>query len=226
MKVNTREPPDNGGSSRGESSGPSLPGPQAVAVLASLQESREAWPTGGVTPGEGEATVASAADMMQVDGETSWTGEEEQEDRPEQESGMAWTEVVKSGRREKKKAEVQNVRRRVGMKCSKDRRGILGAEQGAVGGRPEVTPGRREFALRHPKLMISSINLSKDGKTGQRPRVEDHVNIMRQAGLNLDEVRGKVGKSGYLEVALEPGSTSAVGALREVSKKVDSRYTI
>ena len=116
--------------------------------------------------------------------------------------------------------------RRVCMKCSKDRRGLMGPEQGAVVGTQGVAPGRRENAIRHPKLLILSINLTKDGKTGQRPRWEDHVNIMRQAGLNLDEVRGKVGKNGYLEVALEPGSTSAVGALRELSKEVDTRYTI
>ena len=46
---------------------------------------------------------------------------------------------------------------------------------------------------------------------------------MKQAGLNLAEVRGKVGKSGYLEVALQPLAASKAGALREVSKIVDSR---
>ena len=74
--------------------------------------------------------------------------------------------------------------------------------------------------------MILSINLIKDGKPGQKPRLEDHTKIMRQAGLNLDEVRGKVGKNGYLEVALDHGAASASRALREGSKEVDTRYTI
>ena len=315
------EPPYKGGSGSEEGGGPGLPGSQAAAVQASLQERREAQPAGGHTPGEGEATAVAAADIMQlardgglrftegqregpggghVDAEkraggtgvlstTPWAEECEQgEDRREAEP--AWTEVVKNGRHKKNKTGMQNeqgqgveeeelteeynqnsrldmdrslarlreerqrtstphkrvgdsrqgdwtckdvkcawqnfARRRVCMKCSKDRRGLMGPEQGAAGGTQGVAPGRRENAIRHPKLLILSINLTKDGKTGQRPRWEDHVNIMRQAGLNLDKVRGKVGKNGYLEVALEPGSTSAVGALREVSKEVDTRYTI
>ena len=39
-------------------------------------------------------------------------------------------------------------------------------------------------------------------------------------GTKKCKVRGKMGKNGYLEVALEPTSASASGALREVSKKV------
>ena len=118
-------------------------------------------------------------------------------------------------------------RRDVCLKCKKDRQGVLrlGAsqEQGALLGKNQA---RREYSLRHPKMMILSINLIKDGKPGQKPRTEDHIVIMRQAGLNLDEVRGKVGKNGYLEVALEHGAESGVRALREGSKEVDSRYTI
>ena len=49
---------------------------------------------------------------------------------------------------------------------------------------------------------------------------------MQKARLNMDKVRGKVVKNVYLEIALEPNSTSAAGALREVSKNVDARYTI
>ena len=90
----------------------------------------------------------------------------------------------------------------------------------------DATSDRREVGRRHPKLMILSINLMIGGKTGQRPRLEDHVNIMKQAGLRLNEVRGKVAKSGYLEVALEPGAASAAGAIREGSKYVDTRNTI
>ena len=61
------EPPDKGGLDRQEGAGPGLPGFLAAAVQASLQESREAHPTGGHTPGEGGATVAAAASIMQVD---------------------------------------------------------------------------------------------------------------------------------------------------------------
>ena len=49
---------------------------------------------------------------------------------------------------------------------------------------------------------------------------------MKQAGLKLSDVRGKVAKIGYLEVALEPGATCAAGAIREGSKYVDTRTTI
>ena len=114
--------------------------------------------------------------------------------------------------------------RQVCMKCKNERKGIIGKEQEGV--KQGVSSGRMEYAMRHPKVTILSINLTKDGKTGQRPKGEDHIIIMRQTGLNLDEVRGKVGKNGYLEVAREPGSASAVGALREVRKKVDARYTV
>ena len=109
------------------------------------------------------------------------------------------------------------------MRCRKDRKGVLGKEQEAFGEKRHL---RRDYAVRHPNLMILTINLIKDGKPGQKPREEDHINIMRQAGLNLDEVRGKVAKNGYLEVALDQGAASAISALREGSKKVDSRYTI
>ena len=49
-----------------EGAGPGLPGSLAAAVQASQQESREAQPTGDPTPGEGEATAAAVAGMMQV----------------------------------------------------------------------------------------------------------------------------------------------------------------
>ena len=44
--------------------------------------------------------------------------------------------------------------------------------------------------------------------------------------MNLAEVKGKDGKPGYLEVALEPGAASAAGALCEVSKIVNDKTTI
>ena len=85
---------------------------------------------------------------------------------------------------------------------------------------PGVNLDKKEMARRHPKLMIFSINLLIGGKTGQRPRQEDHVNIMKQAGLIMNEVRGKVAKNGYLKVALAPGAPSAAGAIREGSKYI------
>ena len=85
---------------------------------------------------------------------------------------------------------------------------------------------RGEASRRHPKVLVLTINLLIEDKTNKRPRLEDHYIIMKQAGLNLAKVKGKVGKIGYLEVALEPGAASAAGALREVSKIVDDRITI
>ena len=277
-----------------EGRGPGLPGSLAAAVQASQQESREARPPGGPTPGEGEATAAAVAGMIQVAGSEGLPrveGRSLEEHQEEAEGSLqegqnlnseAWTEVVKRGRKQEVQQEGQEedqeflteggeeelnrslarlregrrktstplrkvleVRdgdwrckdekcaytnfawRQVCMRCQKDRQGVLGLEpsreQGASRGNTQV---RRDNALRHPNLIILSINLIKDGKSGQKPRMEDHVNIMRQAGLNLDEVRGKVGKNGYLEVALEHGAESAVRALREASKEVDNRYTI
>ena len=95
-----------------------------------------------------------------------------------------------------------------------------------AGGTEGVAQNRRELARRHPKLIILAINLVIGGKAGQRPRLEDHIKIMKQSGLNLGEVRGKVAKNGYLEVALEPGVACAAEALREGSKYVDERNTI
>ena len=85
---------------------------------------------------------------------------------------------------------------------------------------------RGETSRRHPKVLVLTINLLIDNKTSLKPQIEDHYSIMKQAGLNLAEVRGKMGKNGYLEVALDPGASSAAGALREVSKIVDDRITI
>ena len=108
----------------------------------------------------------------------------------------------------------------------KNKQGVRTAAHQTPGAPVDATSDRREVGRRHPKLMILSINLMIGGKTGQRPGLEDHVNIMKQAGLRLNEVRGKVAKSGYLEVALEPGAASAAGAIREGSKYVDTRNTI
>ena len=75
-------------------------------------------------------------------------------------------------------------------------------------------------------MLVLTINLLIEDKPNRRPQLEENYVIMKQAGLNLAEVMGKVGKNGYLEVALQPGAASAAGALREVSKIVDSRITI
>ena len=85
---------------------------------------------------------------------------------------------------------------------------------------------QREPIRRPPRMIILTINVTVDGKSRSRPPVSDHHDILRQAGLTLNEVIGKVGKPGYLEVALIPGSTSAAKALREGHKQVNDRITI
>ena len=123
------------------------------------------------------------------------------------------------------------------MKCFKNPQGMktLQQAQRGSGGAPAVESAlertrrigeRGETSRRHPKVLVLTINLLIDNKTSLKPQMEDHYNIMKQAGLNLAEVRGKMGKNGYLEVALDPGASSAAGALREVSKIVDDRITI
>ena len=121
------------------------------------------------------------------------------------------------------------------MKCLKNPQGLKTLAKGGSGGTPEVESAlerarrigeRGETARRHPKVLVLTINLLIDDKPNRRPQLEDHYVIMKQAGLNLAEVKGKVGKNGYLEVALQPGAASAAGALREVSKIVDNRITI
>ena len=66
------------------------------------------------------------------------------------------------------------------MRCRKVRQGVDQGLQGALQEKIHLT---RDYAVRHPKLMILSINLIKDGKPGQKPRLEDHIHMMRQAGL-------------------------------------------
>ena len=118
------------------------------------------------------------------------------------------------------------------MKCQKNPQGhkILaqGGSEGATVMDSALERARRlgergETSRRHPKVLVLTINLLIEEKSNRRPQLEDHYIIMKQAGLNLAEVRGKVGKSGYLEVALQPLAASKAGALREVSKIVDSR---
>ena len=121
------------------------------------------------------------------------------------------------------------------MKCVKNPQGLKTLAKGGSGGTPEVESAlerarrigeRGETARRHPKVLVLTINLLIDDKPNRRPQLEDHYVIMKQAGLNLAEVKGKVAKNGYLEVALQPGAASAAGALHEVSKIVDNRITI
>ena len=122
------------------------------------------------------------------------------------------------------------------MKCLKNPQGqkALGS-QGASGGTPDMESAlerarrigeRSETSRKHPKVLVLTINLLIENKTNVKPQLDDHYCIMKQAGLNLGEVKGKVGKAGYLEVALEPGAASAAGALREVSKIVNDKITI
>ena len=122
------------------------------------------------------------------------------------------------------------------MKCQKTPQGqkALGA-QGASGGAPVIELARDrarrigemgETSRRHPKVLVLTINLLIENKTNMKPQLEDHYSIMKQVGLNLAEVRGKVGKTGYLEVALVPGAASAASSLREVSKIVNDKITI
>ena len=86
--------------------------------------------------------------------------------------------------------------------------------------------GQREPIRRPPRMIILTINVSVGGKTRTRPQASDHLSIIRQAGLKLDEVTGKVAKPGYLEVSLIPKSPSVAKALREGPKKVDDKITI
>ena len=120
------------------------------------------------------------------------------------------------------------------MKCRKNPQGLGSGLQEDSGGAPVESALERarrigergETARRHPKVLVLTINLLIDDKPNRRPQLEDHYVIMKQAGLNLAEVKGKVGKNGYLEVALQPRAASAAVALREVSKIVDNRITI
>ena len=125
--------------------------------------------------------------------------------------------------------------RKVCMKCLNNSQGLKTPAQDGSEGAPVVESAlertrrigeRGEASRRHQKVLVLTINLLIEDKKNRRPPVEDHYNILKQAGLNLAEVKGKVGKHGYLEVALLPGAASAAGALREVSKIVDERITI
>ena len=122
------------------------------------------------------------------------------------------------------------------MKCQKNPQGqeALG-EQGASRGAPVTESAlerarrigeRGETSRKHPKVLVLTINLLIENKTNMKPQLDDHYSIMKQAGLSLAEVKGKVGKNGYLEVALQPGAASAAGALWEVSKIVNDKITI
>ena len=122
------------------------------------------------------------------------------------------------------------------MKCQKNPQGQKNLGQQGSSGEAGVRESalertrrigeRGETSRKHPKVLVLTINLLIEDKTNLKPQTEDHYSIMKQAGLNLAEVKGKVGKSGYLEVAMEPGAVSAAGALREVSKIVNDKITI
>ena len=79
---------------------------------------------------------------------------------------------------------------------------------------------------RAPKMVIVTINVAIDNKTRIRPEAMEHYNIIRQAGLDKDEVKGVLAKPGYLEVAMVPGAVSVAGALRESTKQVNNKIMI
>ena len=78
---------------------------------------------------------------------------------------------------------------------------------------------------RQPRMILLTVNITIDGKTQVKPAARDHYDIIRQTGLDKEEVKGVVAKPGYLEVAL-PGAVSVAGALRETSKEVNSKIVI
>lgn len=111
-----------------------------------------------------------------------------------------------------------------GLRNSGDGRGRLGLS-------PTDRLRRRVEEERGPmrrqsRLIILTINVSVGGKTQVRPVAGEHYDIIRQAGLDIEEVRGVVAKPGYLEVAMVPGAVSVVGALRESTKQVNSKMMI
>ena len=126
------------------------------------------------------------------------------------------------------------------FKCGKDKEGKKDprleaqredARVGSLGQSPRERfkkrfEEQREPIRRPPRMIIITINVMIGGKTRTRPQTADHYTIIRQAGLNIDEVTGKVAKPGYLEVSLIPGSASAAKALREVHKQVNEKITI
>ena len=76
------------------------------------------------------------------------------------------------------------------------------------------------------KMMILTVNLVIDGKAKVWPKNSEVGDIMKQAGLKLNEVQGLGSYAGYLEVAMLPGAASGVLAQRETPKAVNERIMI
>ena len=123
------------------------------------------------------------------------------------------------------------------MRCRRDKKGEMAPVQEAQEGvrRETWTPGARyrerteergQLILRQPKLSVVVVNVTIEGKDNIKLQEEDHYEVMKQAGLNVGEVRGKFAKPGYLEVGMITGATSIPRALREHPKEVNKRIMI
>ena len=123
-------------------------------------------------------------------------------------------------------------------KCGRDKNGARPQTQEQQGGERRersLSPGtrfriraeeRNEMPRRQPRVTVVLINLLVEGKDNVRLPEKDHFEVIKQAGLNISEVRGKFAKPGHLEVALSPGALSIPRALREHQKQVNDRITI
>ena len=123
-------------------------------------------------------------------------------------------------------------------KCGRDKDGARPQNQEQHGREQRersLSPGERfrsraeergEIPRRQPKVTAVMINLLVEGKDNVRLPEKDNFEVIKQAGLNIREVRGKFTKPGHLEVALSPGALSVSRALRENQKQVNDRITI
>ena len=132
-----------------------------------------------------------------------------------------------------------NFRRRTHcMRCRRDKNGektvVIQETQEGVN-REGQTPGTRykqrteergQLVVRQPKLSVVVVNVTLEGKENQKLPEEDHYEVIKQAGLNIREVRGKFAKPGYLEVGMIPGALSIGRALREHPKEVNRKIMI
>ena len=71
-----------------------------------------------------------------------------------------------------------------------------------------------------------TINITIDGNSRSKPPRSEFTNIIQQAGLDLGEVTGTVGRPGYLEVSLIPAAVSVLGAIRETPKQISEKIMI
>ena len=123
-------------------------------------------------------------------------------------------------------------------KCGRDKNGLQAQILEHHGGEPKersLSPGERfrmraeergDTVRRQPKVAVVMINLLVEGKDNIRLQERDHFEVMKQAGLDIREVKGKFAKPGHLEVAMSPGALSVARALREHQKQVNEKITI